>query len=411
MRNAQREFDIVLFGATGFTGRLVAAALLKAAPASSKLALAGRSPEKLEQIQASLGPDGVRFSRLVADANDGAALAALASRTAVICTTVGPYAQYGVGLVDACAHAGTHYCDLTGEVQFMRDSIDRNDAAARQSGAKIVHACGFDSIPSDLGVLFLSEGARKTGLSGHLGETALCVERAKGNFSGGTIASLVNVLDEARANPARRKLLFDPYGLSPNRENEPDFGQQRDLAGAKFDTLLDRHTAPFVMAGINTRVVRRSNALSDFRYGRTFKYREVTGCGVGAAGYFRSVAIAGGTGALMAGLSSDLTRGMLLKMLPKPGQGPSETERINGFFKIRIATLTPEGKPLHVWVRGKGDPGYEATSRMLAQSALALAEGRTTERTGCLTPSTAFGAEFVERLNGTDIRFSFGDEA
>ncbi len=400
------EFDVVLFGATGFTGRLVASALATLAPKPLRLAMVGRSAEKLKEVQRGLGPDGARYSVLTCDATDAVALAQLARRTKVICTTVGPYAKYGMGVVQACAEGGTHYCDITGEVQFMRDAIDRFDATAKKNKAKIVHTCGFDSIPSDMGVLYLSESLKREGKSGALTETALCVESAKGKFSGGTVASLVNVLDEVKADAGRRKLMFDPYALSPQRALEPDFGSQRGLASARYDALLDRWTAPFVMEAINTRVVRRSNALSDYAYGKEFRYREVTGCGKGLAGATRSAAVTGGMGALMAGLQSNLTRNLVMRVLPKPGEGPNEQERKSGFFKIRIASRTAEGEHAEAWVRGKGDPGYDATSRMLAQAALALALDEGTERFGMLTPSTAFGIRFIERLDAADIRFS-----
>jgi short subunit dehydrogenase-like uncharacterized protein len=400
------DFDIVLFGATGFTGRLVAEALTHAAPASLRLALAGRSKTKLQEIQNALPNTGQRFQLETVDATDEAALLKLAQRTKVICTTVGPYAKYGLGVVKACATAGTHYCDITGEVQFMRDSIDGFDALAKKTGARVVHTCGFDSIPSDMGVLFLSHHLQTQGQSGQLLDTVLSVERAKGKFSGGTIASLVNVLDEAKTSAARRTLLRDPYALSPDRDAEPDLGPQRGLATARFDEQLGRWTAPFVMEAINARVVRRSNALSNYAYGRQFKYREVTATGTGPTGAARSVALTLGMGALMGGLQSSFTRGFVDKLLPKPGEGPTEAERKAGFFHLRVVAQTAEHTNAEVWVKGVGDPGYDATSRMMAQAALALASDEGTAARGVLTPATAFGVEFVKRLEAVQVRFT-----
>jgi short subunit dehydrogenase-like uncharacterized protein len=405
---ATADFDIVLFGATGFTGRLVAEALATLSLPPLRLALAGRSPSKLSEVQQGLGAAGSRFAVITVDATDSSALAALARRTKVICTTVGPYAKYGMGVVEACAANGTHYCDLTGEVQFMHDTIERFDAVAKKSGARIVHTCGFDSIPSDMGVLFLSQTLHKKGLSGHLLDTVLAVERARGGFSGGTVASLLNVLDEAKASSARRDLLSDPYSLSPQRAEEPDLGPQRGLTTSRYDAQLDRWTAPFVMEAINTRVVRRSNALSGYAYGRAMKYREVTACGTGLSGAARAVSLTLGMGALLGGLQFNLTRGLLSRALPKPGEGPTEQERKSGFFHIRLVAQTPEGQRGEVWVKGVGDPGYDATSRMLAQSALALALEEGHSRPGILTPSTAFGIDFVKRLEAANIRFSEG---
>ncbi len=403
---ATTDFDIVLFGATGFTGRLVAEALAALAPQTVRLAMAGRSLSRLSEVQHGLGAAGSRFEVMTVDATDTGALATLAKRTKVVCTTVGPYAKYGMGVVEACATNGTHYCDLTGEVQFMYDTIQRFDAVAQKSGARIVHTCGFDSIPSDMGVLFLSHALQKKGLSGHLLDTVMAVERAKGKFSGGTFASLLGVLDEAKASGARRALLGDPYSLSPQRAGEPDLGPQPGLTTSRYDAQLERWTAPFVMEAINTRVVRRSNALSNYAYGRAMKYREVMACGTGFTGATRAAALTLGTGALLGGLQFGLTRGLLSRALPQPGEGPTEQERKSGFFHIRLVAQTPEGQRGEAWVKGVGDPGYDATSRMLAQSALALALDEGNSRPGILTPTTAFGIDFVKRLDATNIRFS-----
>ncbi|HEY1088613.1 MAG TPA: saccharopine dehydrogenase NADP-binding domain-containing protein, partial [Archangium sp.] len=289
-----RTFDLVLFGATGFTGRLVAEYLAKAAPSDLRIALAGRNTPKLEGIRAGL-PERARSWPLVnVDAADTAAIEKLAGDTKVVCTTVGPYAKYGFPLVEACAKAGTHYCDLTGETLFMRDAIDRFHETAKASGARIVHTCGFDSIPSDLGVQFLAESL------GSLKKATYVVEVAKGGFSGGTVASMLNFLDEAKKDRSRLRMMADPYALSPAREQEPKLGNERDLASFKFDEFVGQWVAPFIMASVNTRVVRRSNALLDYAYGRSLRYAEVMGMKKGARGLAKAAGVAGALGAFMA---------------------------------------------------------------------------------------------------------------
>ncbi len=389
-----RELDVVLFGATGFTGRLVADYLARKAPPGARIALAGRSQSKLEEIQRTL-PDAARaWPLVIADSSNPEALAALAQRTTVVCTTVGPYAKYGLPLVEACAKAGTHLCDLTGEVQFMRDSIDRYDALAKQSGARIVHTCGFDSIPSDLGVWVLHRAL------GKLVRVTGVVESLRGGFSGGTFASLLNGMEEAMGDRARRRMMADPYGLSPDRAKEPDLGDERDLATFRYDDFTQRWIAPFVMASINTRVVRRSNALLDYAYGRTFRYAEVSGMGTGPGGALRAFGLTAGMGAFLGALSVPLTKKLLVSRLPKPGEGPSEAARNAGRVRIRMVAETEGGKRAALLIKGEGDPGYKLTSLLLGESALCLAfDGdRLPARAGCLTPATAMGDLLVDRL-------------
>jgi short subunit dehydrogenase-like uncharacterized protein len=266
----RRRFDVVLYGATGFAGGLTAEYLARNAPPGLRWALAGRSRGKLAAVRerlAALDPACARLELLQADAGDAVSLSAVAEATRVVATAVGPYLRFGAPLVAACARAGTDYADLTGEVLFMRDTIERHDADAQRSGARIVHTCGFDSIPSDLGVLLLHEAARADG-AGDLEDTTLVVRAMKGKASGGTIASLTGELDDSRANPAWRAVLEDPYALSPDRAAEPDLGREPGVRGPVHDDALGQWLAPFVMASINTRVVRRSNALQGWAYGR-----------------------------------------------------------------------------------------------------------------------------------------------
>jgi len=265
-RPAERDFDIIVYGATGFAGRLVARYLAEHAPSGMRIALAGRSAPKLAEIAESL-PGAQTWQLVTADASNEHAIRIMAGMTRVLITTVGPYLKYGLPLVRACAEAGTHYVDLTGETLFIRRSIDDCDAIAKETGAKIVHSCGFDSIPSDLGVFALHLAAARDG-DGRLGRTKMAVVSASGGFSGGTIASAMHQMSETRGNPALAKVLADPYALSPDRAAEPSPGDGPDRRSASFDTDWKAWASPFVMALINTRVVRRSNALLDYAYSR-----------------------------------------------------------------------------------------------------------------------------------------------
>ncbi|MDX2014791.1 MAG: saccharopine dehydrogenase NADP-binding domain-containing protein [Myxococcaceae bacterium] len=401
-----REWDVVLFGATGFTGALTAEYLAKHAPAELKLALAGRSRDKLEAVKQGLGPAGARFGVLVADVSTPASLAAVAASTKVLVTTVGPYAKYGLPVVEACAKAGTHCCDLTGEPQFMRRSIDGYDALAKSTGARIVHTCGFDSIPSDLGLLVLHDFAKAQGLSGQFKRATLAVLGAKGGFSGGTIASMVNGIEEATADRSLRKLFADPYALSPDRANEPDLGRQRDQTGLEKDDFLGTWTAPFVMASINTRVVRRSNALLGYPYGKELRYRETTSL-KGVQGLIFGGVMTVGLGAVVASQLFGPTKKLVGALLPKPGEGPDKATRESGYFKIRIEAESVEGERLHARVVGTADPGYGETAKMLSEAALCLAldEAKLPKVAGVLTPATAMGLVLVERLRAAGMTF------
>jgi short subunit dehydrogenase-like uncharacterized protein len=396
-----RDLDLVVFGATGFVGRLTAAYLAGGAAGDARVGLAGRSRERLEEVRSSLGAAAADWPLLAVDSSDPAGVRELAGAARVVATTVGPYAKYGLGLVEACAEAGTDYADLTGEVLFMRETVARFHEPAAGSGARIVHNCGFDSIPSDLGVLLLHEHA------GELGDTTLAVRAMRGGFSGGTLASLTGQLDEMRADPKQAKAAADPYALSPDRAGEPDLGDERDLRGVRHDDDLGMWQAPFVMAAINTRVVRRSNALQGWAYGRSFRYREVMGFGDGLQGRAMATATAGGIGALVGGLSFGPTRSLLDRVLPSPGEGPSEKTQRTGFFKIDVHTRTPGGEHHICRIAAQGDPGYAATAVMLGQSALCLAQDRDRlpDRAGVLTPATAMGGALVERLRAAGHRY------
>ena len=274
---SQREYDLCLFGATGFVGRLTAHYLAASAPAGTRIALGGRSRTKLESLQSQLGTPAGSWALVVADSFDQAALGALARSATTVATSAGPYARYGRHLVAACAEAGTHYADLTGEVLFVRESVGSLHDVASRSGARIVHSCGYDSVPSDLGVLLLHEKAAAEG-AGDLTETVLKASM-KGGFSGGTIDSARHQVDTVRHDGRLRAVLADPYALSPQRDAEPNLGDEPDIFSPRRDPLLAEWVAPFLMASYNTRIVRRSNALNGWAYGRSFRYREVMGFG------------------------------------------------------------------------------------------------------------------------------------
>ena len=391
-----RSYDIVLFGASGFTGRLVAEYLLQHYGHQDQLhwAIAGRNRDKLAGVAADLGaPD---LPLLVADSDDAEALAELAGAATVVCTTVGPYALYGSELVRACVAAGTHYCDLTGEVHWMRDMIDRHQEDAQASGARMVHTCGFDSIPSDLGTLYLQ--------SAMLEEHGVPARHVKyraagfsGAFSGGTVASMINMMEQAAANPAIGRVIADPYALLPAGCPRGEDGA--DQSTAIYDRDFQRWTLPFVMAGINTRVVRRSNALLEFAYGQDFRYDEATLAPsrlppIGAK--VAALAMSAGQAAMAASPARALAR----RVLPSPGQGPDRRARERGYFDIYLYGVHPEDRSLDLIARvtGDRDPGYGSTSKMLAEAAICLATDDLDCGGGFWTPASAMGHSLIQRL-------------
>ena len=403
-----RDLDIIVYGATGFVGILVAGHLALHAPAGTRIALAGRSQPRLEAVRDRLG---VQWPVLVADAAAEADLEKLAAATHVMLTTVGPYGKYGRVLAHACAEAGTDYVDLTGEVVFARASADENHKLARLTGARIVHSCGFDSIPSDIGVHVLHAQVQADG-AGELTDTTLVVTSFRGGVSGGTIDSMRHQLDVVKNDRDLRRMAASPYSLSPDRAREPDLGRQEDLLtlpGGAVDPALRGTLAPFVMAPYNTRVVRRSNALRDWAYGRRFRYREVLSVGASPLSPLLAAGTKLGLGALMVGLSLPPTRFVLDRLLPKPGDGPDEDTRRNGHFTVDLYTTTTTGARYTARVKAKGDPGYAATAVMLGESALALVHDRAdlpASPGGVLTPATGIGDALVNRLRAAGVEIS-----
>lgn len=410
--SSKADFDIILWGATGFTGRLVAEYLARTQETHrARWALAGRDRAKLEQVRAglaTLNPSCAELPLLLGDARDAASLDALVARTRVVISTVGPYARYGSELVAACARGGTDYCDLTGEVQWMRRMIDAHHARARKTGARIVHTCGFDSIPSDLGVLLLQEAMRERHDT-HCPRVRLYVTRLRGGASGGTVASMLQAVDEAAADRTVRRMLGNPHALDPEpRRGTPE---ERDQVGVRYSEELGQWTGPFVMGPVNTRVVRRSNALLGYPWGRDFLYSEVSCLGRGVKGMLSATSLSAGLGAFLVAARIPQVRRLLeQRVLPAPGEGPSAEQRERGLFEVRLigeGESRKTGRPvrLEVKVAAKGDPGYAATSRMLAESALCLAQDELPAEGGVLTPASSMGPRLVERLRRAGMKF------
>jgi len=405
-----REYDIVLYGATGFVGKLTAEYLARAG-GDARIALAGRSTERLLAIRETLGESAQSWPVLVADASSPSTLDAMAAHTRVVVTTVGPYSRYGLPLVAACAAAGTDYADLTGEPPFVRDSIDLYHKQALDTGARIVHACGFDSIPSDLTVYALYRRARDDS-TGELVGTDFVVRSMSGGLSGGTIASGVEVLRTVSSDPDARRQFADPYTLSPDRGAEPELGAQPDLRWRRgrqiAPELTGLWTAGFAMAPTNTRIVRRSNALQGWAYGKQFRYSEHMSLGSSAAAPVAS-AVVNVVGNAVSGLGSRyfrlLPRRLVERVLPKPGSGPSAAARQRGFYKVETYTTTTTGARYVATIAQQGDPGYQATSVLLGESGLALAKDRDelSELHGVLTPAAAMGDALLARLPAAGV--------
>jgi short subunit dehydrogenase-like uncharacterized protein len=405
-----REFDIVIYGATGFVGKLTAD-YLSTAGGGARIALAGRSPERLAAIRATLGESAQSWPIITADAASPSSLDAMAARTQVVVTTVGPYSRYGLPLVAACAAAGTDYADLTGEAMFVRQSIDDYHKQAVDTGARIVHACGFDSIPSDMSVYELFRRARHDG-TGELVDTNYILRSFSGGVSGGTIASMIEVFRASSGDPDTRRLLSDPYTLAQDRGAEPELGPQPDLPwrrGREIAPELDGvWAAGFVMAMYNTRIVRRSNALLDYAYGHRFRYAEYMGVGpsplapVAAAATTAAIA---GTAALGGRFFRLLPRRLVDRIAPKPGTGPSEEARERGYYRVETYTTTSTGARYVATMSQSGDPGYKATSVMLGECGLALALDRDklSALHGVLTPAAAMGDALLARFPAAGI--------
>lgn len=394
------KFDLIVYGATSFVGQLLAHYLWQRFGASGELrwALAGRLKTKLETLRTELGDGAQALAIVIADAQDATALSKLCRRTRAVVSTVGPYALYGEPLVEACARNGTDYCDLTGEPQWIRQMIQRHEATAQRSGARLVHSCGFDSIPSDLGVDFLQFHAQLK-FGEPLEQIKMRVKSMRGGLSGGTAGSMLNAVKEAAANPAMRRELANPYSLCGSGPTPKT--RQPSLRGAQFDPDSNAWVAPFVMAPINTRIVQRSHALKGRPWGDSFRYDEAMVVGAGLLGRVGANLTAAGIGAFMAASALPPTRWFLQKfILPAAGEGPSPKAQASGYFDLRFFGRTHSGQALNARVSADRDPGYGATAKMLGEAAamLALETPRSRLKGGFWTPATTFGQPLVKRL-------------
>lgn len=401
-----REYDVVVYGATGFTGRLVAEHMLATygVGRGARWAMAGRSKAKLEAVRAEIGAPA-ELPLVIADASNPASLAAMARSAQVVITTVGPYQLYGEPLVAACVDAGTDYVDLCGEPAWMAAMIAKYDAKARASGARIVFSCGFDSIPFDLGVTFLQEQAKER-LGAPLQRVRGRVRKMKGGFSGGTIASLMATLEASKQTPSILATLADPFALTPG------FAGPAQPSGEtiEHDTVAGQWAAPFIMATINTKNVHRTNHLLAHAWGKDFVYDEMMLTGDGPGGRKRAQATARQSAIQNALLGFAPTRALLRKFaLPKPGEGPSKEDRETGFYDVLFTGETKDGRAMRGAVKGDKDPGYASTSKMISESALCLARdvGRDQTPGGVWTPGAALGDKLIKRLEANaGLRFA-----
>ena len=399
--SAEREFDVVVYGATSFVGEILCRYLVARHGASGSLrwAIAGRNASKLDDVARRTGAD---VPRIVADATDRDALAAMVASTRVVASTVGPYALYGSELVEAAVEAGADYCDLTGEVQWMRRMIDAHQERAERTGARIVHACGFDSIPSDVGTWFTQQRSIER-FGEPCTEVRMAVKGVRGGLSGGTAASGIQMFEEIAEDPSLRTVIGDPYVLAPVdlREGPRQPGMARPTRDERFESWV----APFVMAPTNSAVVLRTHALLGRPWGREFTYGETMMTGDGLAGGVAAWGMTAGLAAFAGAASFGPTRSLLGKVIPKSGEGPSEAKQQAGWFDLRFVGRTAGGQEIHTKVTGDADPGYGSTAKMLGESAVAFLD---LDRVGggFWTPASAFGDALIERLEAhAGIRF------
>ena len=399
---AGREFDIVLWGATGATGRRTAHHLARrCGECGRRLAIGGRNRNRLEALRDDLPDTAGPIALLVGDSHDTAFMSAMAARTHVVVSTVGPFALYGSELVAACVQNSTHYCDLTAEPQWMRGMIDAHEEKARETGARIVHSCGHDSIPSDLGVQFLQEAAMAR-YGRPCRRVTTRVTRMKGGFSGGTAASFLNAMRLRETDPDFDRLSQDPYALCPQGERQGPDGPDRMMPlQVAWDADLQAWTKPYFMGPMNSKVVRRSNAIMDYPYGRDFSYEETALTRGGIGGWWAAMRYAIFGHLFLIAMSIPATRGLLQRrVLPKSGEGPSKEVRESGSYELVQVGELPDGTILKARITGQGDPGVRSTTLMLSEAALCLAEdeGKITVSGGFWTPAAAMGKLLRDRI-------------
>ena len=393
------RFDIVLFGATSFVGKILCRYLVEIGAQSGELhwAAAGRSAGKLKSLKESLGPGARDLSLIVADAHDAVALIELCKQAHLVLSTVGPYELYGDTLVQVCAETGTDYCDLTGEVRWMRRMIDSHQDAAQRSGARIVHACGFDCVPSDMGVWFLQQQSMR--LHGeYCNRIEMRLMAASGAFSGGTVATMLNEAAALERDPQLFRPLRNPYFLCP--EGYRNETRQRRITAAEYDAEIGKWIMPNVMATVEEPVVFRSHALAGNPYGEAFLYNEAVAAGRGRKGQLKARGMTGLGKLFFLGLSKTGTRRILQRwVLPAPGEGPDEQARERGFYVIAFSGHTASGKKVQARVTGDRDPGYGSTAKILAQCGISLLRDVPANHPGGFwTTATIFDARLLDGL-------------
>ena len=396
-----KQFDIIIWGASSFTGQLVTEYLFnKYGSSKIKWAIAGRNLDKLERIRSDVADKNIPI--FIADSFDEDSLSKFVKKANVVCSTVGPYSLYGTKLVKLCVENNTNYCDITGEAHWIRTIIDSFHEKAKSKKIKIVNSCGFDSIPSDLGVYFIQNEIKKV-CKNHARSIKMRVAGIRGGISGGTYGSINNLLKEAYADKSVFKVLNNPYGLNP--KDQMVGSDKKDLRKIIFDKESNSWIYPFIMAGINTKIVRRSNALSNFQYGKDFRYEEAMMSGRGISGFWKAILAI--FPLAMVGLNpNSFLKKIVNSYMPKPGEGPGIDKRKNGFYNLRFYITIDEKRKAFAKVIGDNDPGYGSTSKMLAESALCLAFDKLPEKYGVLTPSVAMGDSLLKRLqNNAGIDF------
>lgn len=393
----EKAYDIVLFGASSFVGQIITAYLSDHLTGSPiRWALAGRSAAKLQALLDSLPAANRDIPMLLADADDADSLIHMCQQTRLVMTTVGPYDMYGDPLVKSCAASGTDYCDLTGEAHWIKKMLDHHETTAQQTGARIVHCTGFDSIPSDLGVWHLQQLAHQR-FGSHCNHVKLRIRNMRGAASGGTIATALHMAEQMKQDPQLKKQMVNPYILCPQGHG---FTTRQHHVSIEWDDTFKRWTAPFFMAPINTKIVHRSNALSKQAYGADFQYNEGLMTGPGFKGKMRARSVYWGLGAFFAGIGIGPIRALLKKfVLPKPGEGPSPEEQEQGFYDFRFVGQTPAGEQLITQVYGDRDPGYGSTAKIMAQTALCMVQNLSPDHPGGFwTPATLLGQNLIDRL-------------
>lgn len=398
------KYDIIVWGASSFVGKLVAEYLTQAYGDSHNIALAGRNKAKLEAVNRDHCQS--KWPIIIGDAQDSGFLGTLTQSTKLVISTVGPYALYGEPLVKACVDHGIDYCDLTGEPQWIWQMLTNYEDKAKQTGARILHCCGFDSIPSDLGVYHLQQVARDQ-------EDTYCdqiryrFKASKGGFSGGTVASMLNAIKQITTDKTKARILKTPYALVTNKPDNLPY--QKAVKGLEKDPHSGQYLVPFIMASINTKVVHRTNFLLGYPWQAAFLYDESMQVGKGLKGWLKGAGLVSGLGLFALSASFSFTRTLLEKYLvPKPGEGPNDDLVKNGFFKVELTGQLSNGKMLTTQVTGQGDPGYGSTCKMISETACLLLEtDKADTGVGFLTPAAALGNSLIERLeSNAEINFT-----